>query len=197
MKNLSFFLVAFLLLPFDAFAQTLPDIPTPAPDPAWQHVENLAPGAAIVVRNDNGPPVHCLFASATDTYLFCDPPGNPAGIGFRFDRARVVSVDLDLPPNTAQFAAPRHNYHPVWLSSIIAGGLIVGICAAQNTDAGTAAREGVLGALVVAAIGAPIAFLPWPATFASGAPTYPQYGVGFAIPRLHPPHLRLVSRETQ
>jgi hypothetical protein len=126
----------------------------------WDRVKEIARGAAIVVRNDNGPPLHCLFAGATDAYLFCDPPGNPPDTGFRLDRAVIVSVDLDRPtPYSARFDRPKPDYHPVYLSSIIAGGLIVGICATTSADNTTAAEEGLIGALVVAAIGAPIVFL--------------------------------------
>jgi hypothetical protein len=160
---IALFLVPAALLPAVARSQALPDAPTPVQpsDPMWNRVKDLVNGAAIVVRNDNGPPVHCLFAGATDAYLFCDPPGNPPNTGFRFDRAVIVSVDLDRPtPYSARFDRPKPNYHPVYLSSIIAGGLIVGICATPTMDAGQAASTGVIGALVVAAIGAPLAFLP-------------------------------------
>ena len=45
---------------------------------------------------------------------------------------------------------------------MIAGGIIVGLIASQNTDAGTAAEDGIIGAGVVGLIGAPLAFLPHP-----------------------------------
>jgi len=165
MKPLTVFLLGILLLVPTAHPQALPDAPSPAPphDPMWDRVKDLANGAAIVVRNDNGPPVHCLFAGATDAYLFCDPPGNPPNTGFRFDRAAIVSVDLDRPsPYSARFDRPQPNYHPAYLACIIGGGLIVGIVSTQTADSGTAAEEGLIGALVVAAIGAPLAFLPHP-----------------------------------
>lgn len=164
MKPITVFLVGILLLvPAVARSQALPEAPAPAQptDPMWDRVKDLANGAAIVVSNDNGPPVHCLFAGATDAYLFCNPSTNPPGVGFRFDRAAIVSVDLDRPtPHSARFDRPKPDYHPVYLSSIIAGGLIVGIVATRSMDAGQSADIGVIGALVVAAIGAPIAFLP-------------------------------------
>jgi hypothetical protein len=165
MKPITVFLLGILLLGPTAHPQALPDAPSPAPplDPMWDRVKDLANGAAIVVRNDNGPPVHCLFAGATDAYLFCDPPTNPPGVGFRFDRASIVSVDLDRPaPYSPRFDRPQPNYHPAYLASIIAGGLIVGICATRTMDAGESASTGAIGALVVAAIGAPLAFLPHP-----------------------------------
>jgi uncharacterized membrane protein YeaQ/YmgE (transglycosylase-associated protein family) len=184
MKNFSLILTTLLLVPGAARAQALPDNPAPAPNPAWDRVQNLTNGTPVVVRNDNAPPVHCLFAGATDSYLFCDPPGNPPGVGFRFDRASIVSVDLDLPmQNGAQFAAPQRNYHPVWIASILAGGLIVGICATRTTDDGTAAKAGAIGALVVGVIGAPLAFLPHP-QFAAGAPP-PLYGARIPFPHAH------------
>jgi hypothetical protein len=163
MKILALFLAVILALPAAAHAQALPDNPTPAPtsDPAWERLRSLAPNEAIVVRNDNGPPVHCLFSSATDAYLFCDPPGNPPGVGFRFDRAAIVSVDLDLPAQTgAQFTAPERSYHPVWISSMLGAGLFAGLIASRATDAGSAAQAGALAAGVVGLIGAPLAFLP-------------------------------------
>jgi hypothetical protein len=163
MKHFIFLLVAIVLVPLVARPQALPDAPSPAPppDPMWNRVKDLANGAAIVVRNDNGPPVHCLFAGATDAYLFCDPPGNPPNTGFRFDRAAIVSVDLDRPaPYSARFDRSHPNYHPAYLACIIGGGLITGIVATRTMDAGEAASTGVIGAVVVAAIGAPLAFLP-------------------------------------
>lgn len=165
---IALFLLPAALLPAVARSQSvqpqaLPDAPAPAPpsDPMWDRVKEIVPGAAIVVRNDNGPPLHCLFAGATDAYLFCDPPGNPPNTGFRLDRAAVVSVDLDRPtPRSARFDRPQPNYHPAYLACIIGGGLITGIVATRTMDAGEAASTGVIGALVVAAIGAPLAFLP-------------------------------------
>lgn len=164
MKSLNLILLAILLLPVAVQSQALPDAPAPVPpDPAWDRLHNLAAGTPIVVGVDNGPPVHCLFAAVTGSYLFCDPPGNPAGVGFRFDRATIVSVDFDQPPQYgAQFSRPRPNYHPGWIASILGGGLIVGICATRTMSDGDSARAGAVAALVVAAIGAPLAFLPQP-----------------------------------
>jgi hypothetical protein len=196
MKILALFLAAIFALPAAARAQALPDSPSPAPtsDPAWERLRNLTPNEPIVVRNDNGPPVHCLFSSATDTYLFCAPPGNPPGVGFRFDRDAIVSVDLDLPSQTrAQFTAPQRNYHPVWISSMLGAGLFVGLIASRATDAGSAAQAGAIAAGVVGLIGAPLAFLPRSPAFAGGGP--PQFGVGIPLLRLHRPHLHLFSRD--
>ncbi len=163
MKHLSLLLATLILVRSAAPAQSLPDNPTPVlpPDPMWERLENLVPGTPIAIRNDNGPPVHCLFASATDEYLFCDPPGNPPSVGFRLDRAAIAGVDLDWrTQNVAQFERPQRNYHPAWIASMLAGGLIVGICATRTMDDGSAARAGAIGALVVGVIGAPLAFLP-------------------------------------
>jgi hypothetical protein len=174
MKNLirlltASFLAAALSPSVVGRAQSLPNAPAPQssappaplPDSAWDRVLSLARGQPIVVASDYGPPAHCLFAGATAAFLFCDPPGNPPGVGYRFDRASVISVTLDQPlPTGAQFSQPHPNYHPFWLSSIVAGGLLVGICATRTMDAGDSARAGAIGALVVGAIGAPLAFLP-------------------------------------
>jgi len=192
MKNFRLILAALLLLPGAAGAQALPDnralpdnpAPAPAPDPAWDRITSLPYGTPIVVGNDNGPPVRCLFAGATDAYLFCNPPGNPPGVGFRFDRARIISVDLDLPAgNGAQFAALQRDYHPGWIASMIAGGLIVGLCATRTTDDGHAAQAGAIGALVVGAIGAPLAFMPRPRFAGGGLP--PSYGARIPFHHAH------------
>ncbi len=128
--------------------------------------------------------MHCLFAGVTEAYLFCNSPGNPAGVGFRFDHADVLSVDLDLPhPMPIQASRPERNYHPAWISSMIAGGIIVGLIASKNTDAGTAAEDGIIGAGIVGLIGAPLAFLPLPQFVQTGA-AYPQYGsIGLHLKR--------------
>ena len=161
-----------------AIAQALPDGPKPAPTPAsaqspagpdsnpqprpprlsnldsfWLHVQQIANGEQVEVSSTYGPPLKCRFAGATDAYLFCDPPGTPAGTGYRFDRAAVLDVRV---------VRPRRNWHPGLLSAMVGGGLIVGIAATANTDAGHAAEAGFVGALVTGAIAAPFAFLPPP-----------------------------------
>lgn len=161
-------------------AQALPEGPQPAPlpDPAWSRLQTVVTGQPIVVDNTNGPPVHCLFAGATEAYLFCNPPGNPAGVGFRFDHAAVLGVDLDLPlPASTQARRPQRDYHPAWVSSMIAGGMIVGLIASKNTDAGKAAEDGIIGAAVVGLIGAPFVFLPHP-QYAPARQAYSPYGIG-------------------
>lgn len=182
MKDLAILLLAFAIVS-SAAGQALPDnpAPEPLPDPAWSRLQSLVNGQPIVVDNTNGPPVHCLFAVVTDAYLFCNPPGNPPGAGFRFDHADVLGVDLDLPHQAqTQASRPERNYHPAWISSMIAGGIIVGLIASKHTDAGTAAQDGLIGAGIVGLIGAPLAFLPHP-QFAPPRPAYPQYGIGLRL----------------
>jgi hypothetical protein len=145
--------------------------PTQAPDSAWFRIQRFANGQPIVVYSTYGPPMHCRFAGATTDYLFCDPPNSPAGTGYRFERASVVNVTVSHEPR---------NWHPAWLSSMIAGGLVVGLIATRSTDAGTAAEAGLVGAGVVGLIGAPLAFLPHPQAAFVG-PGYPQYGVGIPV----------------
>jgi hypothetical protein len=160
--------------------QNVPNSPAPAPlhDPAWTNPQNVTIGSPVIVTDVDGRSVHCLFAGVTEAFLFCDPPGNPAGVGFRFDHAEVIAVDFDLPSRQLAQAVPReHNYHPAWISSMIAGGFIVGLCATRNTDAATSARAGLIAAGVVGAIGAPMAFLPH-ADFATTRPTYPPFIFG-------------------
>jgi uncharacterized membrane protein YeaQ/YmgE (transglycosylase-associated protein family) len=88
-----------------------------------------------------------------------------------------------------QVSRPEPNYHPAWISSMIAGGIIVGLCATRSTDAGTATRAGLIGAGVVGLIGAPLAFLPH-SQFAPPGPAYPPFGIGLRLktpisPRSH------------
>jgi hypothetical protein len=182
MKQLATLLVTFGLVSC-ALGQALPDNPgpVPMPDPAWNRLQSLVYGQPIVVDNTNGPPVHCFFAGITDAYLYCNPPGNPPGAGFRIDHASVLSVAMDAPfQPAAQPTRPERNYHPAWISSMIAGGIIVGLVATRSTDAGTATEAGFIGAGVVGLIGAPLAFLPHP-QIAPPGPIYPQYGIGLRL----------------
>jgi hypothetical protein len=194
MKDLAIFLLAIALVS-SASGQALPDNPGPAPlpDPAWSRLQTLVNGQPIIVDNTSGPPVHCLFAGVTESYLFCNPPGNPAGVGFRFNHADVLGVDFDLPrPASTQAIRPERNYHPAWISSMIAGGIIVGLVASQNTDAGRAAEDGIIGAGIVGLIGAPLAFLPHP-QFLPPRPAYPQYGIAIPLRRPTLPRANMIS----
>jgi hypothetical protein len=121
------------------------------PDAPWRRIQQLSRGDWIRVNSTLGPPLGCRFAGATDDALFCDPANAPEGTGYRFDRATVITVEVQR---------PERNWHPAWMASMIAGGLVVGLVASQTNDAGESARLGAIGALVVGAIGAPLAFLP-------------------------------------
>lgn len=180
MKRIVFLLVVLVVVP-SGFGQALPANPAPAPppDPMWTHLQSVAMGTPVVIENTSGPPVHCLFAGVTDAYLFCNPPGNPAGVGFRFDRADVLAVDYDRwsAPTMRQGAAERRS-HPVWIASMIAGGIIVGFCATRTTDAGHSAEAGLIGAAAVGLIGAPLAFMP---RSSYGPPAAPYYGAGIPM----------------
>ena len=191
MKVLTIALLTLALSPALGFAQEIPPAPTPAQDPAWSRLESLRNGQAIVVTTVDNPSVHCLFAGVTDAYLFCNPPGNPRDTGFRFDRSEVVSVDLDWQSQAPVHASrSEHHYHPAWISSMIAGGIFVGLCA-RNTDAGTAVKAGLIGAGIVGLIGAPFAFLP-NSQAALSNPVYPQYGIGLPIKLKVPQHIRRI-----
>jgi hypothetical protein len=184
MRHLAIALLTLLFSGLSAQTQMVPDAPAPAPDPAWTGLQSLANGQAIVVTDIENRSVHCLFAGATEEYLFCCPAGNPPGVGFRFDRAQVLSVDLDRPnAPRAHVRSRERNYHPGWISSMIPGGIIVGLVASQNTSAGHAAEDGLIGAGVVGLIGAPVAFLPHPQLTPPGRP-YPPYffGARFGFP---------------
>src|SRR4051794_17585433 len=190
MKRLAIAFITLLLLAHSVRAQVLPDPPNAPPDPAWNRLDSLAPGKSIVITTMDNRLVHCLFGSVTDNYLFWNPQGNPAGVGFRFDRVEVLSVDFDRFDPSAQGRPAERNYHPGWISSMIAGGLIVGIVASQYADADRAARDGLIGAAVVGAIGPPFAFLPQP--YATPPYAGPIYGVGLRLRRVvGPRHLRI------
>ncbi|MGA8741586.1 MAG: hypothetical protein WB561_10420 [Terracidiphilus sp.] len=191
MKHLAILLFSFGFVACAA-GQALPDnpAPVPIPDPAWSRLQALVYGQPIVVDNTNSPPVHCLFAGVTDAYLFCNPPGNPPGEGFRIDHANVLGVDLDLPRLAPTRASrPERNYHPAWISSMIAGGIIVGIIASQNTDAEKATEDGFIGAGIVGLIGAPLAFLPHPQIAPPGS-AYPPYVFGAKLRLPFHSHIR-------
>jgi hypothetical protein len=191
MRRLAIAFITLLLLALSVRAQTLPDAPAAPPDPAWNRLARLASEQSIVVTTMDKRLVHCLFGSVTNTYLLCHPPGNPAGVDFRFDRIDVLSVDFDRSDPARQGRPAERNYHPGWISSMIAGGLVVGIIASQNSDADRAARDGLIGAVAVGAIGAPFVFLPQP--YATPPYTGPIYGVGFRLHRvMDPRHLRIV-----
>jgi len=142
-----------------AGTQSAPQAPAQAPpanpqisDREWRRIQNILHDERVVVASTYGPPLHCRFASATDTALYCDAPGSPDGTGFRFERATVIFVELETPQ-------PRPNHHPAWISCMLAGGILVGLAVSENADAGHAAAVGVISAAVVGAIGAPLAFM--------------------------------------
>jgi hypothetical protein len=173
MKNSSLLIVAIALLPAGAFAQALPPAPLPAESPTptqstpvpaspmrvgpseatWNRVQQIANGQEVLVTNTYGPPLRCRFAGATDAFLFCDPPGTPEGTGYRFERASVINVVAVRPPR---------NWHPGVLSAMIAGGIITGVCATVQTDAGHAVGAGFVGALITGVIASPFVLVPPP-----------------------------------
>jgi hypothetical protein len=173
MKNSSLMLLAIAMLPAGAFAQALPPAPLPAEsavpaqstsnpasatqvgpsDATWIRFRQIADGQEVLVTNTYGPRLRCRFAGATDAFLFCDPPGTPEGTGYRFERASVINVAVVRPPR---------NWHPGLLSAMIGGGIITGLCATAQTDAGNATKAGLIGAVVTGAIFSPFVLLPSP-----------------------------------
>ena len=81
----------------DKQAATAPLARTPAPDAAWRRIQQLSRGEWIRVNSTLGPPLGCRFAGATDDALFCDPADAPEGTGYRFDRAAVITVEVQRP----------------------------------------------------------------------------------------------------
>ncbi|MGA7245839.1 MAG: hypothetical protein WBX19_21835 [Terracidiphilus sp.] len=189
MKNLAIALLALTSFAAAALAQELPSAPAPAADPAWSRLQNLQNGQPVIVTTVDNRSIHCLFAGVTDAYLFCNPPGNPPDTGFRFDRAQVLSVDRDWPGQARPKAASQRNYHPAWIASMIAGGIIVGLIASQGTDAGKATEDGFIGAGIVGLIGAPLAFLPHPQIAPPGS-AYPPYAFGTQLRLPFHSHIR-------
>jgi hypothetical protein len=174
MKRLAIAFITLLLLAHGAHAQILPDAPATPPDPSWNRLRTLAIGQPLMITTTDNRSVHCLFGSVTESYLFCNPPGNPEGVGFRFDRIDVLSVDFDRTGTSLpQAHRTERNDHPAWISSMIAGGLVVGIIASQNTDARKAAQDGL--------IGAPLAFLPHPDDPPPHPPVFRPYGLGIRL----------------
>lgn len=194
MRPIILTLIAIALLPVATHAQGLPDAPAPAaPDSAWDRVRSLTSGQPVVVVVDYAPPFHCLFARATDAYLFCDPVGNPPGVGYRFDRATVVSVDLDVAPVArAQFSAPEQNWHPGLLlaAAIIGSAMGAGLTRKMN-DRG-AGFIGLLTAVFVETAGSQT--LDMQNRRANVGFAYPLHGfAGVRSPRLRP-HPRAIPR---
>ncbi len=150
MKHLAALLISIALLHTAARAQTAPNNPAPSPDPTWTWVEHLVNGQPIVVTPIAGPSVHCRFAGATDAYLFCDPDdARYAASGYRFDRAQVVSVKI---------SHPKVNWHPALLTIAAASGIAIGAAASSNGASDkSAAAGGLVTALMVGAVGYPIA----------------------------------------
>ena len=182
MKRIAIVFITLLLLAQVVQAQILPEAPATPPDPAWNRLRTLAPGQSLVITTTDNRSVHCLFGSVTDTYLYCNPPGNPEGVGFRFDRTEIAGVDFDRAgAGVAQARHTERNYHPAWICSMIAGGLVVGLIASQHTDAGKAAQDGLIGAAAVGVIGAPLAFLPHPDLPPPYPPIYGPYGLGLRV----------------
>jgi hypothetical protein len=122
--------------------------PLSPPDKDWRKIQKLPYGVVIDVSSSYGPDLRCRFAAATDDALFCNDPGSAAGTGWRFDRARVISVAATV---------LRKNHHPGWIAATLAGGLVVGLLASRGTSAGGAATAGLIGAGVVGVAGAPLA----------------------------------------
>jgi len=154
-------------------------------DHEWRKIQNIQYGERVIVASTYGPPLHCRFASATGTALYCDAAGSPDGTGYRFERATLMYVELESLP-------PPPNHHPVWLSCMIAGGILVGLAATQNMDDGRAVGAGVVGAAIVGAIGGPMVLMnqnsgpPQPVIF-GGRPMLSVPLGRFHLPRHFPP----------
>ncbi|HEY2858946.1 MAG TPA: hypothetical protein VGJ21_11060 [Terracidiphilus sp.] len=118
------------------------------PDGQWRKIQRLPVGVEILVRPASGSLAGCRFAAATDETLYCNEPGNATDPGLQFCRADVLSVQATI---------LHKNHHPVWIASMIAGGVITGILATSGASAGRAAGIGVVGAAITGVIGGPLA----------------------------------------
>lgn len=156
------FSIAIVLLPVSASTQALPDAPAPAspaaqvsssssagaPSPVdwmWRRIQQISDGQFIVVRTVLRGKVRCTFEGATETTLYCDPPGvlssRPA---YQFNRASVLSVREIRPGSDA---------HPGLLAASLITGTAVGIVAAGDSPAPEAVAAGLLTTLIVAGVG--------------------------------------------
>lgn len=178
MKHLVTILAAIALLPAALHAQASSDnpVPAPLPDPVWYWVAHLVNGQPIAVKPTAGPVVHCRFAGATDVYLFCDPENaRYAASGYRFDRAQVVSVKI---------SHPKVNWHPALLTIAAGIGIATGVAASsQGASDKAAAAGGLVTALMVGAIGYPIALMQ--EDDRGFAFNVPLPALRFSAPRMH------------
>lgn len=189
LKSIFWISLAFDLLPAATMPQALPDNPTPAPsDATWNRIEHLSDGKWIVVRTPSGVKVRCRFAGATDTCLYCDPPGpSLRQAGYHFDRASVVSVTE---------SRLETSVHSGLLVAMAIVGTAVGVAATRNTDDKGAAAAGLLTAGFVGLVGYPIVEMqsqgagfgfPYrPGAFSFGAPRLPGPQIRIRIPIGHP-----------
>ena len=131
-----------------ACAQPLPNAPQTPPtltDTEWQSIEHLPRGKPIFVRVANAPPLDCLFAGATDQFLFCDPIKDSwRRIGFQIERANVLQVSA---------IRVDHDWHPVVLGVAAVVGIAAGVNAVRGYSANQAAGIGLMAGSVTAAIG--------------------------------------------
>ena len=154
MKTFLWIPITLVLLPAVAWTQALPDAPEPAPayaqasappDAKWNRIQQLSDGEEVVVSTTSGTLVRCRFAGATDTCLFCDPPGAlPSQASYRFERANVVSVKQDQ---------PERDTHPVLLAAVVILGSAVGFATTRNSSDRVAATAGVFTAVAVGTFG--------------------------------------------
>ena len=181
MKDFLWIPIAIFLFPASVWTQALPDAPAPhtaqataLPDARWNRIKQISDGQPIVVRTISGDLVHCRFAGATDSCLFCDPSGPLLNEpGNQFDRASVLNV---------REHHEERNWHPVLLTAMAIVGTAVGIARTRNMDDRGAASAGLLSAGLTGLIGYGAGQFQTPYA-------YGGYGYGFAF-RPHGMHLR-------
>jgi hypothetical protein len=154
MKTFFWISIACFLLPVPASVQALSDAPTPRastpalPDARWSRIQQISDGQPIAVRTTSGNILHCRFAGATESVLFCDPPGPLQGQpGYRFDRTSVIGVREIQPPS---------DLHPGLIAAMAIAGTAIGIVASRNTTDTGAVAAGLITAGFVGAIGYPL-----------------------------------------
>ena len=83
-------------------------VPVPLSDPAWNRLQSLVNGRAIVVND----PVHCFFAGVTEASLFCNPPrvSLPAWASVSITPTCLAWIWTCLARQRSSRAAPRRNY---------------------------------------------------------------------------------------
>lgn len=167
----------------------LPESPAPAPGSAmWDRIEHLPRGEKIKVSYGHGPTDRCIFAGATDGYLFCEPSEDGPAQEYRIDRFRIADFKIDHDVRNGRL---------IYTAVTFGTGLALGIRSSQISHADPEAAGivgGLLGTGLGALIGVPFSCLSGHCIELQLPPPSPPpmgYGIGYNVPL---PHLPLRRR---